>query len=293
MFQTSNNFQASSCKSLLTLLRGKRFVVLSGAGCSTDSGIPDYRGPDGRLRVRTPIQYRDFVKSSEVRKRYWARSTIGWPVMSEAEPNPAHTALEKLEKAGLASGIITQNVDGLHQVAGSRQVVELHGSLANVRCLECRSVFSRSGVQRTLVDLNREWLDKAETTAKKSDPRTAPDGDAEISTDTVRNFIVPECKACGGLLKPDVVFFGESVPAEYLSKAWSIFDKSEVLLVVGSSLTVYSGRRFVYRASQEKMPVGILTLGQTRGDELASVKIEDGVGVVLPRLASSLINRDS
>src|SRR5690606_24546351 len=234
---------------LADLLRDRRVVVLAGAGCSTESGIPDYRGPEGRRRVRAPIQYQEFVRSEAARVRHWARSTVGWPRLSAARPNPAHHALARLEESGRVRGIITQNVDGLHQAAGSRRVVELHGSLASVRCLGCGGLASREAFQERLRGENAEWIDRLADGIE-----AAPDGDAELPGSALESFRVPGCEACGGVVKPDVVFFGENVPPSCVERAWRLFGEAEVLLVVGSSLTVYSGRRFIYRAREEGIP---------------------------------------
>ncbi|CAN5659739.1 NAD-dependent protein deacetylase [soil metagenome] len=270
-----------SLDALLNLLRGRRVVVLAGAGCSTESGIPDYRGPEGSLRTRTPIQYQEFLRSEAARVRYWARSTVGWPRMAAARPNAAHYALARLEEGGVVRGVITQNVDGLHQAAGSRRAVELHGSLASVRCLECRHAVRRAEWQERLRGLNAGLHGK--------DAEAAPDGDAELPAQSLENFRVPGCEVCGGVMKPDVVFFGENVPADTVEQAWRLFEEADVLLVVGSSLTVYSGRRFVYRAQKESVPIGIINLGPTRADEMAQAKVEGQLGRVLPQLAESLL----
>ena len=271
---------------LLDLLRERRTVALVGAGCSTESGIPDYRGPDGRMRTRKPIQYKEFVGSPEGRARYWSRSAVGWPSFSAAQPNAAHHALADLERAGVLSGVITQNVDGLHQAAGSRDVVELHGSLSRVRCLECGQSDARDRWQERLRAWNRAWFERLD--AGDGDLAYAPDGDADLAPGTLAGFRVPGCRACDGVLKPDVVFFGESVPREHVDAAWALMEGADVLLVVGSSLTVFSGRRFVYGARNAGMPVAIVNLGSTRADELAQVKVEGRVGEVLPRLARAL-----
>lgn len=270
---------------LESLLRGRRSVVLAGAGCSTESGIPDYRGPEGRLRVRSPVQYNDFVRSEATRRRYWGRSTVGWSRMVKARPNAAHQALAELEDAGLVSGLITQNVDGLHQAAGSRRVIELHGSLDSVVCLSCAHPISRSAMQERLVSANPEWIERV---AEGPTPMSAPDGDAEVESVHEQSFVVPACDGCGGILKPDVVFFGENVPRPRVDEAWAMVDDADVLLVVGSSLTVFSGRRFVYGARDREMPIAILNLGPTRGDELATAKVEGRLGEVMPRLVRAL-----
>jgi NAD-dependent SIR2 family protein deacetylase len=271
---------------LIDLLRGRRIVALVGAGCSTESGIPDYRGPESSRRPRRPIQYQEFIRSESARIRYWARSTVGWRRISTARPNAAHVALADLESAGVLKGVITQNVDGLHEAAGSRRVVELHGSLASVRCLDCGERTARDAFQRRLIALNAEW----ERQLAPVEHETAPDGDAELPVSALEHFRVPPCDACGtGVLKPDVVFFGENVPRPRLDEAWRVFEDGDVLLVVGSSLTVYSGRRFIYRAGEIGMPVAVINVGPTRADDVAAVKIEAPLGAALPAVAASLI----
>jgi len=275
-------------ETLTDLLRGRRVTVLVGAGCSTESGIPDYRGPITGQRKRSPIQYREFVESEAARLRYWARSTVGWRRIATARPNAGHVALAELEAAGIVAGIITQNVDGLHAAAGSRNVVELHGSLATVLCLACGARTSRDDFQQQLLALNGDWAIHVATAALHA----APDGDAELPDSVLEHFRVPSCNACGGgILKPDVVFFGENVPRARLDEAWRVFDAGDVLLVAGSSLTVYSGRRFVYRATELAMPVAIVNIGPTRADDVAAVKVEGQLGTVLPALSALLMNR--
>jgi len=270
---------------LLDLLRGRRVVVLAGAGCSTESGIPDYRGPEGSHLTRKPVQYNDFVRSEAARVRYWARSTVGWPRFSAARPNAAHRALAQLEEAGVVHGIITQNVDGLHHAAGSRRVLELHGSLASVRCLGCGAETGRGEFQARLLAMNAAW---ARRLTASGDVRQAPDGDADLDPAEIESFRVPGCDGCGGMMKPDVVFFGENVPAARVAEAWQLFGGGDVLLVAGSSLTVYSGRRFIYRAQEQGVPIAIVNLSPTRADEMAAVKVEGRLGEVLPRLAEML-----
>lgn len=281
----------ASLDALLDLLRGRKVVVLAGAGCSTESGIPDYRGPEGSLRARNPIQFRDFVGSEEARVRYWARSSIGWPRMAAARPNAAHHALARLERAGLLRGVITQNVDGLHHAAGSERVVELHGSLAAVRCLSCGAVGSRDEYQERLLARNAGWAEVLERMSRSVPVEVAPDGDAELAAWALESFRPAECAACGGVVKPDVVFFGENVPGARLAEAWRLYEEAEVLLVAGSSLTVYSGRRFLYRAQKEGRPIAIVNLGPTRADEMAVAKVEGRLGDVLPRVAEELAPR--
>ena len=272
---------------LLSLLRGRRTVALVGAGCSTESGIPDYRGPVGRLRSRKPMQYSEFVGSALGRARYWSRNAVGWPAFSSARPNAAHVALAELERAGVVEGVITQNVDGLHQAAGSRRIVELHGSLAGVRCLDCGDRTARASFQESLLERNVEWFERASARGPAALER-APDGDAEVPSADLDSFHVPACAHCRGVLKPDVVFFGENVPKDRVDAAWCLLERADVLLVAGSSLTVFSGRRFVYGARKAGLPVAIVNLGPTRADDLAAVKVEASLGSVLPRLALEL-----
>ena len=280
---------APDLESLLDLLRGRRIVVLAGAGCSTESGIPDYRGPDARPRA--PVQFQDFIRTETARVRYWARSAGGWARFSSARPNDAHRALARLEEGGVVRGIITQNVDGLHEAAGSRNVVELHGSLSSVRCMGCGAVGPRDDFQRRLLAANRIWAGEMAVRAESGEVRSAPDGDADLPAALLDAFRVPACERCGGVIKPDVVFFGENVPAERVEQAWRLYGEGEVLLVAGSSLTVYSGRRFIYRAQQAGMPIAIVNIGPTRADEMAAAKVEGRLGNVLPRLADALVGR--
>ena len=267
---------------LTELVQGRRIVALTGAGCSTESGIPDYRGPDTPPRARPPIQHREFVDRAEMRRRYWARSTLGWSRFSAARPNAAHAALAALERCGALKGVITQNVDGLHGAAGSRTVVELHGALGRVRCLACSALTTRDELQARLLDENPGWLDRTRSVG------LAPDGDAELPDELVDGFAVAACEACRGTLMPDVVFFGGSVPRDTLDAAWALFDRAEVLLVVGSSLTVFSGYRFVRRAAERGVPVAILNRGPTRGDDHAALRVDARAGLALPALAHAL-----
>jgi len=266
---------------LAALMRTRRTVVLSGAGVSTESGIPDYRGPDSPRRERAPISYQEFVEEARARRRYWARSSVGWPHFTTARPNAGHRALAQLEAAGYVAGVITQNVDRLHQKAGSEAVVELHGALADVRCLRCNRRTDRTAYQRRLLQLNPGWPPESAT--------LAPDGDAVLSDAAIPDFCVPGCLRCGGTVKPDVVFFGESVPRARVEAAWALFERADMLLVVGSSLAVYSGFRFVRRATQDDRPVGIVNLGPTRGDAHAHLRLDGRTGTVLPQLAAELM----
>lgn len=271
--------RGASLEELADLLAGRRLCVLSGAGCSTESGIPDYGGLGSRHRRRV-IHYQEFVADAGARARYWARSLVGWWRVAQARPNAAHAAVAELESAGIVTGVITQNVDGLHHGAGSRRVVELHGSLARVRCLACGAVEPRAAVQQRLLALNPALRDRTAP--------WAPDGDADLDARPSSRFRVADCETCGGLLKPDVVFFGECVPKPKFAEAWSVYASGEVLLVLGSSLAVFSGYRFVLRAAQEAHPVAIVNLGATRGDEHATVKVAGAVARVLPQLAEVL-----
>jgi NAD+-dependent protein deacetylase sirtuin 4 len=268
---------------LVELLRGRRIVVLTGAGCSTESGIPDYRGPGTRARARNPIQHMEFLGRPEVRARYWARSLIGWPRFSSARPNAAHHALAELERDGYVLGLITQNVDRLHHAAGSSRVIELHGALADVRCLSCSERVSRKDLQERLLALNPSFLEQQ--------VELRPDGDAELPVEAVHSFRVADCEHCGGALKPDVVFFGDNVPRPTVDAAFAMLEEGDALLVVGSSLAVFSGYRFVLRAAERQMPIGMINIGETRGAELADVHVEARAGEVLPLLASELARR--
>jgi NAD-dependent SIR2 family protein deacetylase len=260
---------------LKSMLRG-RVAILTGAGCSTESGIPDYRGPESRARTRTPIQHREFVDDESTRRRYWARSAIGWPKMAAARPNAAHLAIAELERRGRVTGVITQNVDRLHHKAGSRDVLELHGALADVRCLSCDEREARDHLQARILAANPAIADARFI--------AAPDGDAEVPVETVSSFAIPACLVCGGVLKPDVVFFGGSVPRERVESAFAMLDAADALLVVGSSLAVFSGYRFVLRARDKNIPIAIVNQGETRGDPHAAVRIDGRAGEVLTRL---------
>jgi NAD-dependent SIR2 family protein deacetylase len=264
---------------LVALLRGRSVAVLTGAGCSTESGIPDYRGPETQRRARNPIQWSAYVADPHTRARYWARSLVGWPRVASAQPNSAHHALATLERDGIVNGLITQNVDRLHHAAGTQRVIELHGALADVVCMNCGRVESRASLQARMLALNPSWArsDKAEF---------APDGDAEIPAEALTEFRVAPCLACDRqTLKPDVVFFGENVPRAKVDAAFELVDQADALLVVGSSLAVYSGLRFVRHAAKRALPVAIVNLGATRGDEHAQVRIEARAGDVLTQLA--------
>ncbi|QDE82040.1 NAD-dependent protein deacetylase [Myxococcus xanthus] len=272
---------APSVEALASLLTRRSTVVLTGAGCSTESGIPDYRGPGTRARARNPIQHREFLTRPEVRARYWARSLMGWPRFSSARPNAAHAALAELEQAGHVRGLITQNVDGLHHAAGSSRVIELHGALAQVRCLACGAQEAREALQARLLSLNPGFSHEV--------LELRPDGDADLTSEQLSSFQVPACLVCDGTLKPDVVFFGDNVPVPTVASAFALLEEGDALLVVGSSLAIFSGYRFLVRASERRMPIAILNLGECRGVELADVHLEARAGDALPRLAAALV----
>jgi NAD-dependent SIR2 family protein deacetylase len=246
--------------------RHRQVFVLTGAGISTASGIPDYRDEQGRWKHRKPMEYRDFVEHHHSRQRYWARSFIGWQRFRRARPNLAHQALARLEALGRLAHTVTQNVDGLHQSAGSRRLTELHGSLAEVACLACGSAIPRESMQRRLLDAN--------PLLAQLSARAAPDGDALLEAFDESDVFVPSCKNCGGILKPGVVFFGESVPAGRVDECYDALRKADAMLVVGSSLMVFSGFRFVREAARLGMPVAALNRGRTRADESLAFKLE-------------------
>ncbi|MBD7957933.1 NAD-dependent deacetylase [Microbacterium sp. Sa4CUA7] len=256
---------------------GRRVAVLTGAGVSTDSGIPDYRGEGAP--ARTPMTAQQFLGSEAARRRYWIGSHLGWRAFASANPNPGHTALADLEHAGIATGVVTQNVDGLHLRAGSRRVVELHGTMRRVFCTHCGQVFDRRDLARR-VEADNPWLDVPD------DVLLGPDGD--VLPDTADGFRVPDCSVCGGMLKPDVVFFGEFVPVERFREAEQLVRTSEALLVAGSSLVVNSGIRLVERARRRRLPVVIVNRGETRADRHATVKIDAGTSPVLTALTEAL-----
>jgi NAD-dependent SIR2 family protein deacetylase len=245
--------------------RHTSLFVLTGAGCSTGSGIPDYRDADGEWKRGRPVLLQDFLADEHWRKRYWARSLVGWRRMSGAEPNGAHRSLASLEAQGRVAQLVTQNVDGLHQAAGSRAVIDLHGRVDAVRCLDCDARRPRATVQEELTRRNPRFVDLAAL--------AAPDGDADLEDVDFAAFDVPACDACGGLLKPDVVFFGERVPAERVQRAFAALARADAMLVVGSSLMVYSGFRFVRAAADAGKPIAAVNLGRTRADELLTLKV--------------------
>jgi NAD-dependent SIR2 family protein deacetylase len=263
------------------ILAGGGVVVLSGAGLSTESGIPDYRGVTGTLRRHTPMTYQEFVGSADSRRRYWARSHLGWRTITGARPNAGHHAIAALAAAGYVSAVITQNVDGLHRAAGSTDAVELHGSLDRVRCLDCGHTSRREELDRRLRAANPGFDDAR--------ARLNPDGDVELAEGLEVAFRVVACEACGfGTLKPDVVFFGENVPKPRVERCYDHVDEARALLVLGSSLTVMSGLRFVRRAAKSGKTVAIVNQGPTRGDAHAAVRLDAPLGPTLTRLAERL-----
>lgn len=262
-----------------SLLAGATTVALTGAGMSTDSGIPDYRGPDSP--PRNPMTYQQFVGDADFRRRYWARNHVGWRIVDGAQPNAGHRALATLERAGVLSGVITQNVDLLHTKAGSRRVVDLHGTYARVVCLSCGHLQSRYALAETLEQLNPEF-----TAASLTGLEVAPDADAVV--DRTEHFRMVDCPLCRGMLKPDIVYFGENVPRERVDAAFAMLDDADALLVAGSSLTVMSGFRFVRHAAKRGKSVVIINRGDTRGDDLATRKLHAGCSEVLNQLAIEL-----
>jgi NAD-dependent SIR2 family protein deacetylase len=266
---------------LVGLLDGRRVAVLTGAGMSTDSGIPDYRGPESP--PSNPMTIRQFTSDPAFRQRYWARNHVGWRHMDQTLPNAGHRALAELEYAGVVSAVITQNVDLLHTKAGSRTVVNLHGTYAQVICLDCGYTMSRAALAELLDAANPGFIERAEAVGGIA---VAPDADAVVGDTT--SFRIIDCPACGGMLKPDIVYFGENVPKDRVDEAYSLIDDAETLLVAGSSLTVYSGYRFVRHAAALDIPIAIINRGRTRGDDLAAVKIDNGCSEMLALLADEL-----
>jgi NAD-dependent SIR2 family protein deacetylase len=255
------------------IARHQRLFVLTGAGCSTGSGIPDYRDADGQWKRIQPVTYQAFIGDPATRQRYWARSLVGWRRFGLAQPNTTHHALAKLEAHGRVEVLLTQNVDRLHQAAGSTRVIDLHGRLDLVRCMGCAQPLLRTVFQNELVRLNPAWLGL--------DAQTAPDGDAHLEAVDFSSFTVPPCQYCGGVLKPDVVFFGENVPKVIVQAAYQHLDQADAVLIVGSSLMVYSGFRFVQAAAQAGKPLAAVNLGRTRADSLLTLKVEQSCEVTL------------
>ncbi|MFT4109058.1 Sir2 family NAD-dependent protein deacetylase [Propionicimonas sp.] len=262
-------------------LAGRRFVALTGAGFSTDSGLPDYRGPDAK--ERHPMTYDQFVGSADHRRHYWARNHLGWHHMRLTEPNEGHYALARLEASGRATGVITQNVDRLHQRAGSRRVVDLHGHYDVVRCLSCEWTCTRADLDTMLSALNPGFLERV---TELGDVEVAPD--ADVVLEETSDFVVADCPVCGGVLKPDIVFFGESVPQATVRAAFDLVDAADALLVAGTSLAVMSGLRFVRHASGLGLPIVMVNRGLTRGDDLATVRLNAGTTEVVSYLERRL-----
>ena len=283
-----NTLVTPAFESLVDLVGDGGVVILSGAGISTDSGIPDYRGPSGALRRHTPMTYQTFMKDPEARHRYWARSYLGWRQMRRARPNPAHGAVARLQKQGLVEGVITQNVDGLHQAAGATGVIELHGGLDRAVCLNCGAVTDRADLDRQLHAANSDFTARAEA--------VNPDGDVDLAEDELAGFVMVACGHCGGgPLKPDVVFFGETVPRPRVDACFAMLDRAGSLLILGSSLKVMSGFRFVLHARKAGIPVAIVNQGETRGDGYCDIRLDAPLGEVVPALdhamtAKSMIN---
>ncbi len=276
---------------LVALVAAGDCVVLSGAGLSTESGIPDYRGPDGTRRV-TPMQYAEFAGSSQARQKYWARSYIGWQRFSRARPNRGHRAVARLQAAGLVHGLVTQNVDGLHQAAGARDVVELHGSLDVVVCLTCSDRTTRAALHDRLAQANPGFADLVLGTVvdgSQVSSQIRPDGDIVLDDAVTSRFRLPACLVCGrDTLKPDVVFFGESVPKPTVEYCFTLVADARSLVVLGSSLAVMSGYRFVRRAAREDIPVAIVTAGVSRGDPEATLRLHTPLGPTLDELTNAL-----
>jgi NAD-dependent SIR2 family protein deacetylase len=253
--------------------RHQRLFVLTGAGCSTDSGIPDYRDADGGWKRAQPVTYQAFMGEELTRKRYWARSLVGWRRFGHALPNDTHHALVRLEQLGKMQLLLTQNVDGLHQRAGNQQVIDMHGRLDTVRCMSCEHRSPRHALQQALLQLNPAWA--------RLDAADAPDGDADLEGHDFSTFVVPPCPQCGGILKPDVVFFGENVPRDRVATAMQALEQADAVLVVGSSLMVFSGYRFAHAAAKAGKPIAAVNLGRTRADPLLSLKVEQSCAEAL------------
>ena len=261
-----------------------RLFVLTGAGCSAESGIPTYRVGNGDWMRPAPVTFQAFTDDDTTRRRYWARSLVGWPTMAHARPGAAHQALAQLEAAGRIELLLTQNVDALHRAAGSQRTIDLHGRVDTVRCMGCEARSLRSALQAALRQRNPDWA--------ALEARAAPDGDADLDGLDFSRFDVPDCPLCGGMLKPDVVFFGETVPQDRVAAAFAALEKADAMLVVGSSLMVYSGYRFVQAAAAAGKPIAAVNLGRTRADALFSLKLAQPVGETLAALVMALGSKD-
>ena len=280
MTQVAEARTAGSFGTLVDVVAAGGVLILSGAGLSTESGIPDYRGPTGLARRATPMTYQTFTGSAEARRRYWARSYLGWRHIARAAPNHGHRAVAELGRLGLLAGIITQNVDGLHQAAGATGVTELHGSLHRVTCLSCGQRTPRTDLDRRLAEANAGWDEAAAL--------INPDGDAVLEDAATQTFLVVDCRACRGVLKPDVVFFGENVPPERARACYAMVERASSLVVLGSSLTVMSGLRYVRHAAKLGLPVVIVNQGSTRGDAHATAILDAPLGQVLTALVARI-----
>lgn len=258
-------------------------VVITGAGCSSASGIPTYRDEDGTWQRSTPIQHQDFVSKPESRQRYWARSLAGWPVVASAQPNATHVALKALEDQRLCSLVVTQNVDRLHQRSGQQAVIDLHGRLDRVHCLDCHHEVSRDDMQTRLMEENPHM--------PTSTTRLAPDGDADVAENLINKILVPDCDHCGGVLKPAVVFYGGSVPKRVVSRVFDRIDQASGVLVIGSSLMVFSSFRFCRHAARSGLPIAIVNAGKTRADDLATLKLDTDCEMTLPTAVQMLVNK--
>ena len=274
----SRGLQAARLRDFIE--RHQPLFVLTGAGCSTDSGIPDYRDTNGDWKHPQPVQYQQFVQHHSVRQRYWARSMLGWPRVSDARPNGAHYALALLERNGLLDNLVTQNVDGLHRRAGQNRFIELHGDLAWVLCTECGHRYSRHTVQSALISRNPTFSGR--------EAGAAPDGDMQMDEADLSSFEVPSCTHCDGILKPDVVYFGEAVPRERVHRSFQMLNDSRGMLVVGSSLIVFSGFRFCRHARDHGIPIAAVNLGRTRADDLFDLKLEMNCAAALSEMAALL-----
>ncbi len=272
---------SGSLRILVDVVTSGNVVILSGAGLSTESGIPDYRGPTGLARRAAPMTYQTFTGSAAARRRYWARSYLGWRHIARAVPNDGHLAVAELSRRGLLTGIITQNVDGLHQAAGASEVTELHGSLHRVICLSCGQRTSRAELDRRLESANPGWDTQAAASIN-------PDGDAAVDDEATASFRVADCAACQGALKPDVVFFGENVPRPRAQACYDLVESADALVVLGSSLTVMSGFRYVRHAARYGVPVVIVNQGATRGDPYATATLDAPLGPTLNALVDHL-----
>jgi NAD-dependent SIR2 family protein deacetylase len=262
------------------LRRHRNVLALTGAGMSTASGIPDYRDKDGVRRGRAPVQGPEFRRSDAVRRRYWARSMVGYPTLAQAAPNHGHHALAALEQGGALGAVITQNVDGLHQRAGSQKLIELHGNIHGVVCLDCRTQYARGAIQEQLLRENPQLAG--------SNAQPLPDGDAQLEPEALEHFSVPQCGNCGGVLQPDVVFFGDTIPRDRTELALQTMAEADALLVVGSSLMVFSGYRFCKLAAETGKPIAAINAGVTRADALLFLKLALSAETALPQLAQRL-----